>query len=174
MILSKMIRMTNCLETNHLWRMHVFITLTNQSEIWGRLVPIQQLYSECSSVYICFQFLYIVNMHGWCAGTMVWHQSPEALNVRISIALWPNLFGITPWLDHTQRGYDFTVTPWNESDPCNQWLRREKEELKRHNELHEGFRQMIINDRDDPTIQKTFLISYPQEFMAHLPFRRVI
>jgi len=147
MILSEMTRMTNCLGTNHLWRMHAFITPTNQS-------------------------LYVVNMHGWCAGTMVWHQSPEALNVRISIALWPNLFGITPWLDHTQQGHDLTVTPWNESDPCNQWLRREKEELKRHNELYEGFHQMIINDCDDPTIQKTFLISYLQEFMAHLPFRR--
>ena len=32
---------------------------------------------------------------------------------------------------------------------------------------------MIINDRDNPTIQKTFLISYLQDFMAHLPFRRV-
>jgi len=75
-------------------------------------------------------------------------------------------------LDCAQQGHDLTVTLWDESDPRNRWLRREKEELKRHNELHEGFRQMTINDRDDPTIQKTFLISYPQDFMARSPFGR--
>ena len=31
---------------------------------------------------------------------------------------------------------------------------------------------MTINDRDDPVIQKTFLISYLQNLIAHLPFRR--
>ena len=31
---------------------------------------------------------------------------------------------------------------------------------------------MTINDRDDPAIQKTFLISYPQDFTARSPFGR--
>ena len=31
---------------------------------------------------------------------------------------------------------------------------------------------MTINDRDDPAIQKTFLISYPHDFTARSPFRR--
>ena len=75
-------------------------------------------------------------------------------------------------LDCAQRGHDLTVTPWNESDPCNPLLRIEKEELKRHNSLHEEFRQMTINDRDDPAIQKTFLISYPQDLTACSLFRR--
>ena len=75
-------------------------------------------------------------------------------------------------LDRTQRGHDLTVTPWDECDPRNPLLRTEKEELKRHNSLHEEFRQMTINDRDDPAIQKTFLISYPQDFTARSPFGR--
>ena len=31
---------------------------------------------------------------------------------------------------------------------------------------------MTINDCDDPVIQKSFLISYPQDFTACSPFRR--
>ena len=31
---------------------------------------------------------------------------------------------------------------------------------------------MTINDHDDPAIQKTFLISYPQDFTACSPFGR--
>jgi len=31
---------------------------------------------------------------------------------------------------------------------------------------------MTINDCDDPAIQKSFLISYPQDFTVHLPFGR--
>ena len=75
-------------------------------------------------------------------------------------------------LDRAQRGHDLTVTPWDEHDPRNRRLRREKQELKRHNSLHEEFRQMTINDRDDPAIQKTFLISYPHDFTARSPFGR--
>ena len=33
---------------------------------------------------------------------------------------------------------------------------------------------MTINDCNDPAIQKTFLISYPQDFTVHLLFGRVI
>jgi len=75
-------------------------------------------------------------------------------------------------LDHAQWGHDLTVTPWDECDPRNPLLRTEKEELKRHNSLHEEFCQMIINDCDDPTIQKTFLISYLHDFTACSPFER--
>jgi len=42
---------TNCSQ-----RMHLFTTPTNQSVLWGRLVPIQQLWSEYSSAHICFQY----------------------------------------------------------------------------------------------------------------------
>ena len=75
-------------------------------------------------------------------------------------------------LDHAQRCHDLTVTPWDECDPHNPLLRTEKEELNRHNSLHEEFRQMTINDRDDPVIQKSFLILYPQDFTVRLPFGR--
>jgi len=71
-----------------------------------------------------------------------------------------------------QQGHDLTVTLWNECDPYNRWLRREKQELKRHNSLHKEFCQITINDHDDPTIQKTFLISYPQDFTARSLFGR--
>ena len=70
-------------------------------------------------------------------------------------------------LDCAQRGHDLTVTPWDECDPRNPLLRTEKEELKRHNSLHEEFCQMTINGRDDLAIQKTFLISYLQDFTVH-------
>ena len=55
-------------------------------------------------------------------------------------------------LDHVQRCHDLTVTPWNECDLHNLLLRTEKEELKRHNSLYEEFRQMTINDCDNPVI----------------------
>ena len=51
-------------------------------------------------------------------------------------------------------------------------LRTEKEELKRHNSLYEEFHQITINDRDDPAIQKTFLILYPQDLTVCSPFGR--
>ena len=69
-------------------------------------------------------------------------------------------------LDYAQWGHDLIVTPWDECDPCNPLLRTEKEELKRHNSLHKEFCQMTINGCDDPAIQKTFLILYPQDFTA--------
>ena len=71
-----------------------------------------------------------------------------------------------------QWGYDLTVTPWDECDPCNPLLKTEKEELNRHNSLHEEFHQMTINDCDDPVIQKSFLILYPQDFTARSLFGR--
>ena len=96
MIRSGMKKTTICSGRNHTWRLHLFTTPTNQSVLWGRLVPIQQLWLECSSTHICFQCLYVANMHGCSAGTAVWHQSPDVLNTRIARVLWPNLFGATP------------------------------------------------------------------------------
>ena len=75
-------------------------------------------------------------------------------------------------LDLTQRGHDPTVTEWDESDPRNQWLQTAKEEMKGQNNLHLRFRQMVINDRDDPMIEKNFLFSYPQNFTSRSPFGR--
>ena len=96
MILLGTKRTTNCSGTNHSWRLHLFTTLTNQSVLWGRLVPIQQLWLEYSFTHVCFQSLYVANMCSWCAGTAVWYQSPDILNTRIAKVLWLNLFGATP------------------------------------------------------------------------------
>ena len=57
-------------------------------------------------------------------------------------------------------------------DPCKEQLNREKEELKRQNNLHKEFRQMTINDHNDPTIHKTFLISYSLDYTMYSPFER--
>jgi len=75
-------------------------------------------------------------------------------------------------LDSIQWGHDPTITEWNESDPRNEWLQTEKEEMKGQNNLHLRFRQMVINDRDDPMIEKNFLFSYLQNFTLHSPFGR--
>ena len=75
-------------------------------------------------------------------------------------------------LDSIQRGHDPTVTEWDESDPHNQQLQTEKEEMKGQNDLHLRFCQMVINDHDDPMIKKNFLFLYLQNFTSCLPFRR--
>ena len=60
----------------------------------------------------------------------------------------------------------------NKPDPCKEQLNGEKEELKRQNSLHKEFRQMTINDRNDPAIHKTFLISYLLDYTTRSPFGR--
>ena len=85
-----------CSGKNCTRRMHLFIIPTNQSVLWGRLVPIQQLWLECSSAHICFQYLYVANMCSCSAGTVVWDQSPDVSNTRIARVLWLNSFGATP------------------------------------------------------------------------------
>ena len=55
----------------------------------------------------------------------------------------------------------------------NQQLRREKENLKRYNSLYKEFHQITINNCNDLTIQKLFLILHSQDFVACLLFRRV-
>ena len=75
-------------------------------------------------------------------------------------------------LDTIQRGHDPTITEWDESNPRNQWLQIENEEMKGQNNLYLRFRQMVINDCDDPMIEKNFLFSYPQNFTSCSPFGR--
>ena len=70
--------------------------------------------------------------------------------------------------DHTLTFKDSS----NKPDPCKEQLNGEKEELKRQNSLHKEFRQMTINDRNDPAIHKTFLISYPLDYTTRSPFGR--
>ena len=43
-------------------------------------------------------------------------------------------------LDSIQRDHDPTITEWDESDPCNERLQTEKEEMKGQNNLHLRFR----------------------------------
>ena len=43
-------------------------------------------------------------------------------------------------LDTIQWGHDPTITEWDKSDPRNQWLQTEKEEMKGQNNLHLRFR----------------------------------
>ena len=43
-------------------------------------------------------------------------------------------------------------------------LEKAKKELRKQNSRHCEFRQVSINDRDDPAVYKTFLISYPLDY----------
>ena len=43
-------------------------------------------------------------------------------------------------------------------------LEKAKKELRKQNSRHCEFRQVSINDRDDPAMYKTFLISYPLDY----------
>ena len=70
--------------------------------------------------------------------------------------------------DHTLTFKDSS----NKPDPYKEQLNGEKQELKRQNSLHKEFRQMTINDRNDPAIHKTFLISYPLDYTTCSPFGR--
>jgi len=49
-------------------------------------------------------------------------------------------------------------------------LVKAKKELRKQNSRHRQFRQVPINDRDDPAMYKTFLISYPLDYTVRMPF----
>ena len=49
-------------------------------------------------------------------------------------------------------------------------LAKAKKELRKQNSRHRQFRQVPINDRDDPTTYKNFLISYPLDYTVRMPF----
>ena len=47
-----------------------------------------------------------------------------------------------------------------------------KKELQKQNSRHWEYHQVYINDRDDPAMYKTFLISYPLDYTVCMPFGR--
>ena len=68
---------------------------------------------------------------------------------------------------------DSTITKQDKSDPYNQQLQTEKEEMKEQDDLHLQFHQMAINDHDDLIIKNNLLFSYPQNFALYLLFKKI-
>ena len=64
-------------------------------------------------------------------------------------------------------GYDFLMVKQSEEA-----LAKAKMELRKQNSRHCEFRQVSINDCDDPAMYKNFLISYPLDYTVCMLFGR--
>ena len=71
-------------------------------------------------------------------------------------------------LNVDQRGHDPSVT----IPSLSQLATFDLSELKNHNVRHREFRVMLIPNRDDPSNNSEFLISYPPKYTSRSPFGR--
>jgi len=69
-----------------------------------------------------------------------------------------------------QRGHDPTVRPTLPGEVKK--FGNATKQLQKENSCHSEFRIMMIPDRDDPTVERDFLISYPPQHKTCSPFGR--
>jgi hypothetical protein len=73
-------------------------------------------------------------------------------------------------LNHLQQGYDTSVLRVTHADIRQNHLFEGS--LRDENPAHREFRTLMVPDRDDPTVEKQFIISFPPKYTARSPFGR--
>jgi hypothetical protein len=83
-----------------------------------------------------------------------------------------NFFWCYAHLNHSQRGYDTSVSPASPKDL--QQIQHVENRLRDENTNHREFCIIMVPDRDDPKGETPFIISCPPEYTARSPFGRAI
>jgi hypothetical protein len=73
-------------------------------------------------------------------------------------------------LNHSQRGYDTSVSPASPEDL--QQIQHVEKGLRNENPAHREFRIIMVPDRDVPKVETPFIISFPPKYTARSPFGR--
>ncbi len=71
-------------------------------------------------------------------------------------------------LNHSQRGYDTSVSPASPEDL--QQIQHVEKHLRKENSAHREFRIIVVPDRDVPKVETPFIISFPPKYTARSPF----
>jgi hypothetical protein len=73
-------------------------------------------------------------------------------------------------LNHSQRGYDTSVSPASPEDL--QQIQHVEKHLRDENPAHREFCIITVPDRDDPKFETPFIISFPPKYTTRSPFGR--
>ena len=71
-------------------------------------------------------------------------------------------------LNHSQRGYDTSVSPASPEDLLQ--IQHVEKSLQDENPTHHEFCIIMVPDRDDPEVETLFIISFPPKYTARSPF----
>jgi hypothetical protein len=81
-----------------------------------------------------------------------------------------NLFRRYAHLNHSQRGYDSSVSTALPEDL--QQIQHVEKHLWDENTAHREFHVIMVPDRDDPEVETPFIISFPPKYTTRSPFGR--
>ena len=81
-----------------------------------------------------------------------------------------NFFWRYAHLNHSQRGYDTSVSPASPEDL--QQIQHIEKRLRDENPPHREFHIITVPDRDHPKVETPFIISFPPKYTARSPFGR--
>jgi len=103
-----------------------------------------------------------------------WDRSGATVTESFDYIKQPDILARFFWryshLNHSQCGYDTSVSPASPEDL--QQIRHVEKRLRDENPAHREFRIIMVPDRDDPTVETPFIISFPPKYTARSPFGR--
>jgi hypothetical protein len=73
-------------------------------------------------------------------------------------------------LDRSQQGYDASISSATLQDI--QQMQHFEDRFREDNPSHHNFFAIMVLDREDPSVEIQFIISFPPKYTAHSPFRR--
>ena len=79
-----------------------------------------------------------------------------------------NFFWCYAHLNHSQRGYDTSVSPASPEDL--QQIQHVENRLRGENTAHREFHIIMVPDRDHPKVETPFIMSFPPKYTARSPF----
>jgi hypothetical protein len=103
-----------------------------------------------------------------------WDRDGATVTRRFDYIKEPQLLAGFFWryahLDHSQQGYDTSVSLATPEDI--QQMQHLESRFREDNPAHREFRALMVPDRDDPSVETRFIISFPPKYTARSPFGR--
>jgi hypothetical protein len=117
---------------------------------------------------------FTLSICGSSARFIRWDRSGAIVTRSFEYIKEPHILALFFWryahLNDSQRGYDTSVSPALPEHL--QQIRHVENRLRKENPAHREFRIIMVPDRDDPTVETAFIISFPPKYTARSPFGR--
>jgi hypothetical protein len=117
---------------------------------------------------------FTLSICGRSARFIRWDRSGATVTRSFDYIKQPDILARFFWryshLNHSQRGYDTSVSPASPEDL--QQIQHVEKRLRDENPAHREFRIIMVPDRDDPKVETPFSISFPPQYTARSPFGR--
>ena len=117
---------------------------------------------------------FTLSICGRSARFIRWDRSGATVTQSFNYIKEPHILAHFFWryahLNHSQRGYDTSVSPASPEDL--QQIQHVEQRLREENTSHRQFRIIMVPDRDDPEVETPFIISFPPKYTARSPFGR--